>query len=397
MEQPKCSKVVATFFDKRKAFDSVVHNVLLQKLLSDFSVVFLLIGIIRSFLSGRDQCVTIGSAKSDFVSVTSGVPQGSVLGPQLFLFYIQSLSQLDFSIFAELFSFADDSILLKPVFCPNDYVDYQADIRAVEDWCSLNSIALNPEKCKVMTFTYGTARNRNVQDLYLCGKRLEDVDEYRYLGVTLQPNPSRWQSHCARVLKKARGVFYAFRNYRNCAPDSVTLTVYRCVIRSILEYCCDVILPSAYYCKQFERLQKLAVRSFLRNYSIDYDYALLKCNLAKLSNRRCALGVVNLLKYLMCSHYVVPGFVAVGTEVQTRRSYRGGRDRDLVLVRNFSTDLNPTPFKTYSQSFKKSFLYRGVHNFNILRHHFDLDSYSFTDLRNILSLLNYDVSGFVHV
>ena len=92
---------------------------------------FLLIGIIRSFLSGREQCVTIGSAKSDFVAVSSGVPQGSVLGPQLFLFYIRSLSEIVFSRFSEIFSFADDSILIKPVFCPNDYVDYQEAAKPV--------------------------------------------------------------------------------------------------------------------------------------------------------------------------------------------------------------------------------------------------------------------------
>ena len=100
-----------------------------------------------------------------------------------------------------------------------------------------------------------------------------------------------------------------------------------------------------------------------------------------------------LLKYVLGSHYVLPGFVAFSTEIRGRRSRRGGRDRDLVLVRNFPTDQNSIPFRTISASFKKSFFYRGVQNYNLLRREVDLDQYSFTTLRAVLCLYNYDSSG----
>ena len=86
-----------------------------------------------------------------------------------------------------------------------------------------------------------------------------------------------------------------------------------------------------------------------------------------------------------------------GFEVQNRRSHRGDMGNKLVLVRNFPTDFQPTLFKTHSQSFKKSYFYRAVYNYNLLRRYVDQDSYSFTDLRCILSLFNYDTFGFVIV
>ena len=92
---------------------------------------------------------------------------------------------------------------------------------------------------------------------------------------------------------------------------------------------------------------------------------------------------------------MLSGFIALGSELDTRRSNRRDRGRDLVLVRNYPTDLLPTVFKTHSPSFKKSFFYRTVYNYNIVRRSVDLDSYSFKDLRSVLSLFDYDVLGLI--
>ena len=94
---------------------------------------------------------------------------------------------------------------------------------------------------------------------------------------------------------------------------------------------------------------------------------------------------------------MLSGFIALGSELDTRRSTRGDRGRDLVLVRNYPTDLLPTFFKTHSPSFKKSFFYRTVFNYNIIRRSIDMDSYSFKDLRCVLSLFDYDGSGLLLV
>ena len=104
---------------------------------------------------------------------------------------------------------------------------------------------------------------------------------------------------------------------------------------------------------------------------------------------------MSLLKYQLCSHYILPGFFAAGCEIGGRRGTRGDRARDLVLVRNYNTDNHPTLFKTHSPSFKKSFFYRALFNYNILRREIDLDAFSFRDLRRVISLYSFDDVGFV--
>ena len=179
-------------------------------------------------------------------------------------------------------------------------------------------------------------------------------------------------------------------------PDFIWLTVYRSAIRSILDYCSDIVLPNVYYGTQFERLQKHVVRSYLHSFDIGYDLALWKCNIERLSNRRCASTVVNLMKYIYSAHFMLPNFCVFSFELPLRRGRRADVGRDLVLIRNFPGENFPKPFSTFSPSFKKSYLYRATYNYNILRRHIDLDQFSFRDLRRVLSLYNYDSSGFVN-
>jgi hypothetical protein len=200
------------------------------------------------------------------------------------------------------------------------------------------------------------------------------------------------------VLKRARAVFYVYRNkYQKFAPPSVLLTVYRAVVRSILEYCADIFLPDVYFSAQFERVQKLALRTYLRDFDMPYENALHRCNMESLASRRGALAVVNLVKFTLSSHFILPGFFCYATELPTRRSGRGGTARDLVLVKNYPFFNQITTFNTYSPSFKKSFLFRAVTNFNIFRRIFDLDSFYFKSLRKALSLFSYNAEGIVNL
>ena len=198
-----------------------------------------------------------------------------------------------------------------------------------------------------MEFSYSN-RLSDVPILLLDGRPIERVQEQKYLGVILQANPSRWASHCGAMLKKARRVFYVYRNfYRKGAPDSVLLTIHRAIIRSILEYCGDLYLPSAYFAGQFERLQKLVVRTYMHDFEMEYVTALLNCNLDPLTSRRGASVVVSLMKYYLSAHFMLPGFFVHSACLGGRRSTRGDRFRDLVLVRNFPSDASLIPFQTF--------------------------------------------------
>ena len=339
--------------------------------------------------------MVIGTCNSGDCDVVSGVPQGSVLGPQLFLFFIQGMSKLPLSEFAELFLFADDSVLIKPIFRPADYSLLQHDVNHVSSWCANNSIGLNTNKCRTMQFSYSN-RQSTMPDIQIEAETLQRVYEHRYLGVVLQSNPSVWSSHCNIILRRARGVFYVFRNfYAKYAPKSVWLTIYKTAIRSIVDYCCDIVIPNAYFSNRLERFQKLVLRSYLQCFTVPYDKALLDCNVERLSSRRAASTVVSLVKYVMCANFSVPNFCVLSSQLCLRRRQRGDAGRDLVLVRNFLVDTSFIPFSTISPSFKKSFFYRAVHNYNMLRRVVDLDCYSFRDLRRILSWFEFDTGGFL--
>ena len=107
------------------------------------------------------------------------------------------------------------------------------------------------------------------------------------------------------------------------------------------------------------------------------------------------MGAVSLVKYMMCAHFVVPNFCIYSSELKLRRGQRRDAGRDLVLVRNFPGDTSFKPFSTISPTFKKSFFYRAVHNYNFLRQTIDLDAYSFRDLRRVLSWFEYDLGGLI--
>ena len=175
--KPVCS----VFFDVRKAFDSVPHSILVNKLRSHGLNAFLLRWIC-DYLTGREQCV-LNVITSRSQPVPSGVPQGSVLGPFLFTLYINDLAALKLSEGSKLVAYADDLLLYKPVESNADYNRAQEDVTTIDIWMSHNFLTLNATKCKQMV----TTRSRTHQ-LYLAGQPLECVQSYKYLGVIITSN-----------------------------------------------------------------------------------------------------------------------------------------------------------------------------------------------------------------
>ena len=122
---------------------------------------------------------------------------------------------------------------------------------------------------------------------------------------------------------------------------------------------------------------------------------MLNCNIELLSSHRAAYALVNLVKYLLCTHYVLQDFCVFGNQLRVRRGGRGDSARDLVLVRNFPGDSVPKLFTTFSPSYKKSYFYRVVFNYNVLRRSIDLDSHNFRVLRRVIGLFAFDSGGLV--
>lgn len=147
-KQPVC----AVFFDLKKAFDSVPHRCLLEKLqkigLNDY-----LLRWIFNYLHGRFQCVRVNGSTSAKSFVISGVPQGSVLGPLLFNIYVNGIFDLNLANDAILSLFADDIILYKPITSHQDFSLLQDDINAIFQWSVQQHLTFNIAKCKYMIFS----------------------------------------------------------------------------------------------------------------------------------------------------------------------------------------------------------------------------------------------------
>ena len=145
------------YFDFRKAFDTVPHNELLFKLCS-MGITGNLWKWFKEYLCDRKHCVSIKGVNSTLLPVISGVPQGSILGPLLFLVYVNDIPTSMYKCTTYLF--ANDTKILKPIHNPNDECELQEDIDALLSWCKKWKMSLYPEKCAAMRYTYRITNNQ---------------------------------------------------------------------------------------------------------------------------------------------------------------------------------------------------------------------------------------------
>ena len=278
--------VSLVFFDLRKAFDSVPHLPLLYKL-KDIGLNQHILQWFASYLCNRQQYVVVDGASSDTTSVLSGVPQGSVLGPLLFLIYINHVSSLTLTDGSKLTMYADDILLYKPIRQPEDYSGLQTDIDAIQDCISTNYLTMNPHKCKYLICSRKIHPHLPPSRLLLGGVTLEQVESYRYLGVLVSSRLT-WSDHIEQVCAKARKlVGMLYRQFYSWADSKTLLLIYRTCIRPHLEYACQLWDPFLNKGTQsLEAVQKFACKVCLKQWDLDYDSMLQLLNLPRLSVRR---------------------------------------------------------------------------------------------------------------
>ena len=138
------------YLDFSKAFDRVPHAHLISKL-SSYGINGLLLKWIKDFLDNRRQRVCVRGSHSNWSSVTSGVPQGSVLGPILFIIYVNDLPEV---VTSNLWMFADDSKIYRTITSDEDINRLQEDLHNISIWCSKWLMTLNLDKCKCMSVVH---------------------------------------------------------------------------------------------------------------------------------------------------------------------------------------------------------------------------------------------------
>ena len=222
------------YFDFAKAFDSVPHDILLTKL-SSISIPPFLYSILHSYLSSRKQRVQVGCSFSPWVPVTSGVPQGSVLGPLLFLIFINDLPDV-ISSFCLLF--ADDLKIYRCVNNRSDAESLQADINAILNWATKNGLKINESKCQVLHLGVNNLK----LPYYFRNTSIPPTLQARDLGVIIDSN-LKFHSQAVAASAKARKVgnyLLKYLSFVNCATLKIIINTF---IRPHLEYCIQAWRP----------------------------------------------------------------------------------------------------------------------------------------------------------
>ncbi|KAI8518818.1 hypothetical protein Bbelb_020750 [Branchiostoma belcheri] len=176
--------------DFTKAFDKVPHGRLISKL-EYYGIKGPTLNWLKAFLTNREQTVVVEGKASAPVKVASGVPQGTVLGPLLFLLYINDLpDQLDSNVRL----FADDCLLYVELSTQTDSQLLQKDLNTLEEWQSKWLMQFNPEKCYIMHMT--NKRTPHATSYQFCGQALATTKIHPYLAVTLTSG-LKWGAHVA--------------------------------------------------------------------------------------------------------------------------------------------------------------------------------------------------------
>ena len=288
-----CVNVVYT--DIAKAFDTVSHSKLLH-ILNGFGINSDLISWFKNFLENRQQCVCIGTAVSSFLSVFSGVPQGSVIGPLLFLLYINGVISMVDSLrnVRGISLFADDAKLFDI-----DANTLQSSIRRFVSWNEDQQLNIASHKCYSIQFA--KSNHGPPPSFYIHNEEVQYTPLIRDLGVYISDD-LKWQSHIEKIVKKASLTSYQILKCcksRNIWTLKKLLTTY---IRPQLEYNTSVWSPYLQRdIKRVESVQKLYTRSIFLRCAIpfsSYKDRLDKINLESLERRRLNYDLILLYKMI---------------------------------------------------------------------------------------------------
>ena len=276
------------FLDFSKAFDKVSHKHLLNKLYY-MGIDGKALQWIFNFLVGRKQRVSVNGSHSSYTSVTSGVPQGSVLGPLLFVIFINDLPE---HIRSHCKLFADDSKVYSKVGTDEDQVKLQLDLDACHNWAVRNDMQFHPKKCKVMHIG-----SNNCRDIYHLGNNIiDEAIEEKDLGITVTNNLS-WGNHIVNIAKKANRVLGMIRHTFSYMDRDMFLMLYKTLVRPQMEYCQEIWSP---YLKRdiavLEKVQRRATKIVPDLQDLPYETRLKELKLYPLSERRARGDMITVFK-----------------------------------------------------------------------------------------------------
>ncbi len=256
----KKKQVDMVVLDFTKAFDKVPHERLLLKL-DHYGIRNSTHQWIRSFLTMRSQSVVLEGAKSPPASVLSGVPQGTVMGPLLFLLYINNLPE---NLTSSVRLFADDCVLYREINSNEDTNLLQQDLDLLNKWEKKWQMDFNASKCAVLHFS-PTKKPVN-SNYFIHGTQLDTVSTHKYLGILLS-NDFRWDAHIDTIVKTAYQKLGFIRRNTKGMHTNIKQAAYKSLVRPHLEYCSSVWDPhTKKNISRIEQVQRCAARYVTNDY-----------------------------------------------------------------------------------------------------------------------------------
>ena len=329
------SKVVSDFDEKRavdiiyldfrKAFDLVPHDKLIVKLRS-LGIDGEVLKWIKEWLNDRKQRVVINGKFSNFVNVTSGVPQGSVLGPILFIIFV---NDLDINIVNNISKFADDTKISGLADTIENCQLLQSDLNKISQWSKTWGMQFNVNKCNSLHIG-----NKNINfDYKMEGVTLEKVSTHKDLGVTVN-NKLKFNSQCVASSKMANRVLGFISRSFEYRSKEIILPLYKSLVRPHLEYAVQFWSP--YYSKDIdmlERVQRRATKLIVNLRNLPYEDRLKRLGLQTLKTRRLRGELIEVFK-------ILNGFDLVSSELLTLAPQGRTRNNGFKLAcKRFRTDV----------------------------------------------------------
>ena len=277
---------ISVFLDLSKAFDTLDHRILLHKLkyygISDSPLSWF-----ESYLSNRCQFVDFDGTYSTARHLSTGVPQGSILGPLLFIIYMNDIYVASSKFRAVLY--ADDSNMISTLcsfdvtLTPKDFQksklsqNINHELSSISDWLSINKLSLNAKKTKYMLFHHRQKNiNRLVPTLTIDGHDIERVVEFNFLGLTIDQHLN-WNPHIQKVSNKIARALGVISRLKRILPPHILRTLYNSLILPHIQY---AILAWGFNGSRVSKLQKRAIRLItLSKYNAHTGPLFKNCNL----------------------------------------------------------------------------------------------------------------------
>ena len=279
----KNKQPINIYMDLSKAFDTLDHTILLKKL-KHYGIRDKSLDLLTSYLNNRIQYVNYGDIFSYHSIIKCGVPQGSILGPLLFIIYVNDIVNATQKFKPLLY--ADDTTLFTNINSDftNDPEILNNELQSISDWLKVNKLSLNVEKTKAILF-HTPQKKIQHPELFINGIKIEFVDRFNFLGIVIDKH-LKWTHHIEAISKKISRTLGIMTKIKQQLPLNALLNIYNALILPHLNY---GLMIWGWKSKKLTSLQKRAVRIITKSHYRAHTTELFrKLNMLKIKDL-CAL------------------------------------------------------------------------------------------------------------